>query len=125
MAGSLITTASSSSKYNGEMCAMNLYIQANDCGRRCSDEELTFFLLVGDRETPDASKFDGSMGLILVTAADFLGAYDSEETYWAIILGLVHFGLEIIADFTNVRLFRAISDTASACTFAWAFPFWM
>ena len=124
MAGSLITVASSSNNRNDEMCAMNIYLQANDCGRRCSDEELTFYLLVGDRETPDASLFDGPMGLMLVTAADYLGAYDSPETYWFIIIGLIHYGLEIITDFTNVRLFRFISDTASACAFAWAFPFW-
>ena len=85
---------------NGDLCALNLYISAGDCGLRCADDLMSFFLYVGERVEPPSSMFDGFVGLGYVIVADSLGAVDFNQTKALVWAGMGLYALEIIDDFT-------------------------
>lgn len=124
ISNTMLKVNSASRRRNGEMCAINLYIQAEECGRRCEDEMLVFYLYAGQKLEPPSSKLDGFVGLSYVLVSDYLGAFDYNSTQNLVTVGMVAYAIEIIDDFTQNEDVKAASDAISLVAFAGAFPIW-
>lgn len=110
MSNTLLKVSTASRRRNGDMCAINLYIQAEECGRRCADDLLGFYLYVGQKLEPPSSKLDGLVGLSYVLVADTLGIYDYPETSTLATAMMGMYALEIIDDFTQNEYVKMASD---------------
>lgn len=130
-----------SEKVDGGVCAINLYIEAANCGRRCNPESrVTFYVFAG--ASPSMSrgevngplgslggKLDGPIGLAIAGYLYLMGPELQAENRYAFgkwwIYGLAaKYAAELVGDFVGQPILKLASNWLSVFAIVFGFPNW-
>lgn len=132
-----------SEEVKDEVCAINLYIEAANCGRRCSPEsKVTFYVFGGASDDISGGELTGIIGSLGSYLDGFIGLgicayiYFFYSTKLAMTDDFFSFGLWWVAGFAAIYMFGSIAgfvglgldviyDWLCAFLFTLAFPLWI